>query len=424
MNDVPVTLRAETLALDALIQGIIAKVEASAGQGPPDRLVFLGNRHQAFPTAVIQDPVLEPVDKLVWMVIMLAVGETGGNTALPGYEAIGRMANVSSRSTIARAIAILRATRWLTLCARLRQSSGRFCGNVYALHEEPLPLADALYLDTHYRAFLSQALAHGHARVRAVAERVLDTINAAHQAGQAVGAPVQPIERRRQSRADAHGTGPRRCFAFTEQVVKRLRSGPSKRQNGGDHPDQNSNAAGDRVRNLNVQKSNSVCSSSVINKTTTTTDASSKFDLTGEGGQPLVYPARLANDHRDIAARALSALAPEQRQPILDELEGRFRAETQGMKPVYDALSFLRALCQLTRRGKFQPNLGIKVREGRRGGKRPEPERPTKRLSAPAKETDAQRQERIATGRARVSEMRTVLGLRAPKKKQSVTGES
>ena len=38
-------------------------------------------------------PVLEPVDKLVWMAIMLGVQETGGNTAFPGYEAIGRIAN-------------------------------------------------------------------------------------------------------------------------------------------------------------------------------------------------------------------------------------------------------------------------------------------------------------------------------------------
>ena len=342
MNDVQVPLRSETLALDTLIQAIIAK--GSAGQGPPDRLVFLGSRHQAFPTAVIQDPVLEPVDKLVWMVIMLAVGETGGNTAFPGYEAIGRMANVSSRSTIARAIAILRATRWLTLCARLRQSSGRFCGNVYALHDEPLPLADALHLDSNYMAFLSQALAHGHARVRAVAQGVLDAIDEAIQAGQAIGVQPHPIERRLQSRVAADGTGPRRCFAFTQQVVKRLRNGSSSRQKGGDHHDQNSNAAGDRVRNLNAQKSNSGCSSSVIYKTTTTTDAPSKFDITAEGGRPLVYPTRLCDNHRDIAARALSALAAEQRQPILDELEGRFRAEAQGMKPVYDALSFLQAL--------------------------------------------------------------------------------
>jgi hypothetical protein len=75
------------------------------------------------------------------MVMMLQVRETGGNTAFPSQGAIGRMANIASRSTIARAIAILRATRWLTLCRRVRTPSGRFCGNVYALHDEPMPLA-------------------------------------------------------------------------------------------------------------------------------------------------------------------------------------------------------------------------------------------------------------------------------------------
>ena len=108
-------------------------------------------------------------------------------------------------------------------------------------------------------------------------------------------------------------------------------------------------------------------SSSYINKTTTTpTEELSNFVQTGEDSQPLVYPSRLCENHRDIAASYLSALAPEQRQPILDELEGRFRAEAKGMKPVYDEISFLHSLCKRMRQGKFLPNLGIKVRDGRR----------------------------------------------------------
>ncbi len=79
-------IRPETLALDKLIKATIARVEASPDGGAADTVLFLGNRHQSFPTAVIRDPVLEPVDKLVWMVIMLAVRETGANTAFPGYD--------------------------------------------------------------------------------------------------------------------------------------------------------------------------------------------------------------------------------------------------------------------------------------------------------------------------------------------------
>ena len=53
------------------------------------------------------------------------------------------------------------------------------------------------------------------------------------------------------------------------------------------------------------------------------------------------------------------------RQSILDELEGRFRSEQKGMKPVYDEMRFLHFLCRASNKGKFVPNLGIKVRDER-----------------------------------------------------------
>ena len=314
MNEAPVAIRSETLALDALIQKTIAQAKVSVGHGSADTMVFLGNRHQSFPTVVVTDPVLEPVDKLVWMVIMLAVRETGGNTAFPGYESMGKLANVSSRSTIARAIAILRASRWLTLCARVRKANGRFRSNVYAVHDEPLPLADALHLDPNYMAFLGNALGHGHARVRAVAQGVLDSIDEDIQDGQTVCAQPHPIERRIQSMVAAAGGESSRFFSFTRDVVRRLRSDSTNSQKGGDHHDQNSNTAGDRVR-----ISNSGSCSSYIYKTTTTGGVSN-FAHTGENDQPLVYPPRLCDNHREIAARYLSELSPEQRQPILDEV--------------------------------------------------------------------------------------------------------
>ena len=416
MNEKPATIRSETVALDTLIQKTIAQAEASTGNGSADTIVFLGNRHQSFPTAVVKDPVLEPVDKLIWMVIMLAVHETGGNTAFPGYDSIGKMANVSSRSTIARAIAILRATRWLTLCARVRKVSGRFRGNVYALHDEPLPLADSLHLDFDYMSFLGNAIGHGHARVRAVAQGALDSIDEDVQAGQAVCMQPHPIERRLQSVVACNDGNPRRFFSFTRNSVKRLRSDSIRPNNGGAHHDQNSNSAGDRVRNSNAHKSNSGSCSSYINKTTTThTGKPPNFILTGENNQPLIYPARLCDNHQEIAARYLSALVPDQRQPILDELEGRFRAEKKGMKPVYDEISFLHSLCKQMKLGKFQPNLGIRVRNKRRESNNTDPRMPPMKSERLPKETDEQQQKRMAAGKAQIGEMRRILGMRPTK---------
>lgn len=413
MNEIAVTLQPETRALDALIQKTVTQAERTGGQGPGDRIIFLGNRHQSYPTAVVSDPVLEPVDKVVWMVVMLAVRETGGNTAFPGYDAIGKMANVGSRSTIARAIAILRATRWLTLCARVRKANGRFRANVYALHDEPLPLADALHLDANYMAFLRHVQGHVHARVRSVAQGVLDSLDEDIQAGQAVYVQPHTIERRLQSVSAPGGSEPVRSFTFTRQAVRRLRSDSANHPKGDVHHDQNSNTVGERVRNLNAQNSNSGGSSSYINKTTTTeTSESSKFVLAGEDNKPLVYPARLSDNHRDIAARYLSALAPEQRQPVLDELEGRFRAEAKGMNPVYDEIRFLHSLCKQMRQGKFLPNLGVKVRDGRRNGKKTDQVVPPSATPQRSRETDAQREQRKAVAKAEIAKMRKQLGMK------------
>ncbi|MCP4875021.1 MAG: helix-turn-helix domain-containing protein, partial [Gammaproteobacteria bacterium] len=366
MNEDPAAIRSETIALDALIQQTVKQAEAASGQSPVERMLFLGNRHQSFPSVVVKDPVLEPVDKLIWMVIMLTVRETCGTTAFPGYEAIGKMVNVSSRSTIARGIAILRATRWLTLCARIRSPNGRFSGNVYALHDEPIPLIDALHLDSDYMQFLRKSLDHAHARVRMVAEAVLDSFDEDVEAGQDVCACNHPIEHRVENTTTTNRDHPRRFFALTQNAVRRLRSDEIESDRLAAHHDQNSNPGPESRQILHAQNSNSVGSSSNNIKTTTTdTKPPSNFTLTGEGDRPLVYPTRLSVNHRELAAHCLAKLEPEQRQPVLDELEGRFQAEQKGMKPVYDEISFLISLCRLTKQGKFQPNLGIKVRDSR-----------------------------------------------------------
>ena len=81
MPDDDQELRPETYALDSLIQATIRR--ARMAPGTQDAMLFMGNWHQAFPTQVVRDPVLEPVDKLVWMVVMLHARETGGRAASP-----------------------------------------------------------------------------------------------------------------------------------------------------------------------------------------------------------------------------------------------------------------------------------------------------------------------------------------------------
>jgi len=358
-------LRPETHALDALIQATIERAQQDSGNAHADTMLFVGNWHQSFPALVVQDPVLEPVDKLVWMVILLQARETGGNTAFPSYEYLARKTNVSSTSTISRAIAILRATRWLTLCARLREASGRFRGNVYALHDEPLPLADALHLDPDYMSFLRQSLAHHHARVCLVAKGVLDTIDEDIHEGIDICAQGHPIERRMQAVEAIQQDSPRRYFAFSAKVMTRLRNVVG--EDGSDHRNQNSKPDETHVQISGPQKSKpGSCSSSYINKTTTTkkTEERKTFFRT-DGDPPLIYPKRLSENQRALADRYLNAVPVDERQSVLDELEGRLRSEQKGMSPVYDEMRFLHYLCRAVKKGDFVPNLGIKVRDER-----------------------------------------------------------
>ncbi len=420
MSECESGIRPETLALDALIKATIEHAEDGADHPSSNTMLFLGNRHASFPAFVVQDPILEPVDKLVWMAIRLQASETGGSTAFPSYPYIAKTANVSSTATISRAVAILRATRWLTLCARIRGSNGRFQGNVFALHDEPLPLVDAIHLDSSYMQFLRESANHRHARVNAVACGVLDTIDEDIKAGRNVCADEHPVARRVQATEVVEKDMPRRFFAFSAKVMTELRSySPSR--NDTNHQGQNLKAVEEGVQNLHPQNSKpGSCSSSYINKTTTTNNSEEKnLIVCGQADAALIYPRRLSDNQRELANRYLIVVPPEQRQAILDELEGRIRSEQRGMKPLYDELSFLYSLCKALKNGEFKSNLGIKVLEERIARERALQKSREERID---RSTDKRLQElrnQIKAGQGPMAEIRKMLDLRCPTTKDN-----
>ena len=374
-------IRPQTYALDALIRETLSRARRDGAASGADALLFLGNGHHAFPALLVQDPVLEPVDKLVWMVIYQSGRGTGAKAVFPSYTDIARLANVSSTSTVSRAIAILRATRWLSLCARSREASGRFGGNVYALHDEPLPLADALHLDPKYMGFLNEAGSHHHARVRRVAAAVCASLDEDIRAGEDVLAPENRIERRLQAVRTIHQGGGRRYFSFSAAVLSSLANTGAQR--GAVDQDQNSKAVVP-----DPQKSKSVPRSSKYKNTTTTkTDrAISAREAVSSGA--LIFPARFKDNQRALAARYLAQICVEHRQAVLDELEGRMQGERHGAKPVYDPLRYLHGLCIAVNRGGFHPNLGLKV-QGERDRRQREMERLREEAAVREREREA-----------------------------------
>jgi hypothetical protein len=412
MDDLVGGIRPETHALDALIEATLKRREGDNRQSNTDSMLFLGDRHAPFPAWVVQDPVLEPVDKLVWMAIVLKAQEAGSTTTFPTYDTIAKTANVSSTATIARALAILRITRWLTLCGRIPECNGRFRGHVFALHNEPLPLVDALHLDTGYMTFLHESLEHRHARVCTVARDVLDSLNEAIDAGLDVCTDGPGVGRKTVITDSVEQEKPRHAFAYSAKVMAELRS-------------QNDNHENSRVQNLHPQNlKGGSCSSSNLNKTTTTQTTERKNFIRAEGHHaPLIYPERLGDDHRELADRYLASVSADLRQPILDELEGRFRSEKKGMPPLYDEMSFLFSLCKAMKNGEFKANLGIRVEEERRA--RQKAHRKRVQRSAPVPSVNARDLcDRMAACEGPIAAMRKSLGISHRHTRERDTDES
>jgi hypothetical protein len=162
---------------------------------------------------------------------------------------------------------------------------------------------------------------------------------------------------------------------------------------------------------LSPQKSKLVGSSSCIYKTTTTDSKKLRDSSDVQALESLIYPPRLTANQREIAARYLASVPAQRRQSVLDELEGRFRAEQQGAKPVYNELRYLHHLCAQANSGGFEPNLSLKV-QGERERKIQEAEKRRQEAEKRAEERRRRQQRaRHASGESPLAEARKALGM-------------
>ena len=371
-----------TLALDVMIRASLERlIEKPTGAPPPgEALLFMGNWHDAMPRLLIQDAVLEPVDKIVWQVIKLqAQSQTA--TSFPSYAQIARHANISSDATVSRALAILRATRWLTLCARARDQRGRFRGSIYALHDEPLPLADTLYLDQDYMQFLMHtAQAHSHNRAKQVAKAALDSLQGEIESGDDVLETPAPVAQRLAMQAVSAGLAlPERALSRGMPIGARWVASLHRAQAAAHSPrlqksktdesplptsrlqdlkaaSPTSHFAGTSISGpLQNLKAAASCSSSgseeIKNTTTTTTTAEPgtvEATATAVSGmlKTLRFPTRLSDNDRRIAAMHLRKTPEHLRQVVLDLLDRKLTAEDSGGEKLLFPTSYLAKLCQ------------------------------------------------------------------------------
>ncbi len=171
------------VALADLFDGALK--ELAPGPSPPtpgDGFLFSGNRHESVPRRLFLDRRLTPLERNAWQVFRLMLNEDGV-TAFPTYEQLRPWlasmpcAGQDSHETVARALTLLRLTRWLSLVRRRRDpKTGRLLGNLYVLHDEPLTPFEAMQLDADYLALVSQSLGHSAKAVQMVGLNTLQEI--------------------------------------------------------------------------------------------------------------------------------------------------------------------------------------------------------------------------------------------------------
>ncbi|MDR3352468.1 MAG: hypothetical protein LBO00_05590, partial [Zoogloeaceae bacterium] len=158
---------------------------------PPNRLealakdgfLYSGNRHESFPQALLLDRCLTPLERNAWLVLRLMLN-ADGITAFPTYDQLAvylasmPCATRASHETVARALTMLRLTRWISLVRRRRNpKNGRMQGSLYVLHDSPLTPWEAMQLDAEYLGMVGKALSHASKSIQRVGTHVLKDIS-------------------------------------------------------------------------------------------------------------------------------------------------------------------------------------------------------------------------------------------------------
>lgn len=168
-----------SLALDRALDRL---AEWSSDHNAKDAILYGGNAHDSIPRRLYLDRRLSPLERNAWSLVRIGLQGHGVNV-MPSYAALrpylttAPYAMQASEETVARALTVLRLTRWLSLVRRRRDPvTGRFEGSLYVLHDEPLTPYEALQLDVNYLEVVGRSLTHASKAVQATAREALREI--------------------------------------------------------------------------------------------------------------------------------------------------------------------------------------------------------------------------------------------------------
>lgn len=176
-------------ALKQFIDTLVNSLPTRA-QGNDDQLglVYLGNVHDAIPRLLILDQGLRLEERCVWQVMRISITDPGRPASLLTQSQLSRQCCVDIK-TMRRYLHALRATRWITRCAMVH---GR--GTVWALHDEPLSVADTLLLDPGYMQFINECAHGNHKRLSELGQAIFTTFQEDVAHGHDYSQPVTQLE--------------------------------------------------------------------------------------------------------------------------------------------------------------------------------------------------------------------------------------
>ncbi len=134
-------------------------------------VLFTGNQHDAIPRSMILNEDLSPQERITWMVLRTGTTDPTKPGAIAKRSDLARAIGVSA-PTVTTHRAMLRVHRWVTHCKHVR-NHGKFIGDIYLLHDDPLSLITTLEIDPTYIQFLELQQQSGNKRLRAAASRIL-----------------------------------------------------------------------------------------------------------------------------------------------------------------------------------------------------------------------------------------------------------
>jgi hypothetical protein len=230
-------------------------------------------------------------------------------------------AGQASHETVARALTLLRLTRWLSLVRRRRDAkTGRILGNLYVLHDEPLTPFEAMQLDPDYLQLVSQALGHSAKAVQIVGLHTLKEIGEDPMlAGRTLPSRLQVLAERLASQGvGAHEGYPQ------EDATHESEEGATSLLRNPDAPTSESEAGSKPAPDASLRnpKQARTVRSSRINEVRTTAQTQAQARALGDLQWPKHF-AELKAEQQTGARVALQQVDAALRQAVLDEWAAR-----------------------------------------------------------------------------------------------------